>query len=192
MNEHWNGIQDLLPELRKRPGMFIGSDSIFDLHTFLNGYELALNVYGIDDSLFDNDLSFHDWIALRTRFYESTSGWANMLSEFYGSEKSLEYFWLHYDEYVNRQYEIIEFAFPKSGQKWKCQVDPGTFKESYCYIRPYEVQLIKFTDDPGFFVRFLDSQGNEIDRKEYCQRRDALSFSTSALALKENDWKKNT
>jgi len=108
----WRNLKDVVPELKKRPGMFIGSNSIFDLATFLQGYDFALSVHGITkESLFDEDISFHDWIALRTHYYESTSGWANMLTETYGENRALEQFWGHYDEYLNRKYTTMPIIF---------------------------------------------------------------------------------
>ena len=81
--------------------MYLGSNSVHDLEKFINGYGFALTVYDIQENFIVVDsMSFHDWIALRTHLYESTSGWANMLDSYYGSEeKALEMFFIHYDEF---------------------------------------------------------------------------------------------
>ncbi len=187
----WRNLKDVVPELKKRPGMFIGSNSIFDLATFLQGYDFALSVHGITkESLFDEDISFHDWIALRTHYYESTSGWANMLTETYGENRALEQFWGHYDEYLNRKYRVILCAFPEQNKPWRYQYDDVNLGAKYCCLRPHQVQILKYTDDPGFFIHFLDYKGNQIDSKLYCLNDKSLRTSLIGLNINDTDWQK--
>ena len=111
-----------------------------------------------------------------------------MLVEQYGEKSALDFFWVHYDEYLNRTFEIIKVAYPEQGRAWKYQVDSVSSKPSYCYLRPYQVQKIKYTDDPGFFIRFLDIMNEEVEQKEYCLNEKALAFNLTGLKLDESDW----
>ena len=77
-------ISPLLDQIRKRPGMFLGSKSLTGLYHFINGYDAGYgdacrhnNFKNISDQIIPR--SFHDWCAYRTHFNESTSGWRNMI-----------------------------------------------------------------------------------------------------------------
>lgn len=71
-----NPIPSLLEQIKKRPGMFLGSKSLTGLYHFLNGYAVACSDNNFKNIL-DIPRSFHDWCAYRTHFTESTSGWRN-------------------------------------------------------------------------------------------------------------------
>ena len=57
--------------------MYTGETSLFSISHFLSGYGFAAELYGVGDA--DDWLlvprEFHDWVAYRLHFYESTSGW---------------------------------------------------------------------------------------------------------------------
>ncbi len=63
--------------------MYLGVKDLNRLRAWIDGYYFALHARGIslesDELLFLND--FHDWTAYKLHFYESTSGWANMILE---------------------------------------------------------------------------------------------------------------
>lgn len=90
----------MLDLIRKRPGMFIVEPSIIRLHAFINGYSAGLlrAGYSLRDA---RQLSlFHDWVAQRLGFFESTSGWVNMIRD--KSTSDADAFWRFYallDEY---------------------------------------------------------------------------------------------
>lgn len=69
---------DILKLIQQRPGMRTGDSTLKAIYTYLSGYYQAL----VDNNLNwknDYDSSFHDWIANRLGYYESTAGWANMI-----------------------------------------------------------------------------------------------------------------
>lgn len=75
-----HSIFDLLNWVRKTPETFLDGDrSLRRLRSFLVGYECGLG--RLHFSLRDHDLfhSFHDWVASKLGFGESTSGWCNMI-----------------------------------------------------------------------------------------------------------------
>jgi hypothetical protein len=67
--------------IRQRPGMYLGSKSLTALYHFLGGYQLACSLHRIKDERLGlkNPYDFHDWVAYRTHFRESTLGWCRMI-----------------------------------------------------------------------------------------------------------------
>jgi hypothetical protein len=185
----WKSLQDAILDIEKRPAMFIGGNSVFDLYTFITGYEFSLSVHNIQGArLFDDSLSFHDWVALRTHFYESTSGWANMLAEYYGSEeKALKMFFIHYREYKSRTATLIKYLIINERKKWKTSTING--QEHISYLTPSRIEVLKYTNDPGMFIRFLGSSNNLIDREEYAFNEKSLNHRLLNISFSETDWK---
>lgn len=73
-------LYDLIDKIRRRPGMWIGDPTPIALRQFLVGYQCAMDDAGIEDVAYPEFHGFHDWIAKRFGYYESTAGWANMIS----------------------------------------------------------------------------------------------------------------
>jgi hypothetical protein len=88
-------IYDLLEQIRRRPGMYIGVRSIIHLHSHLYGYTSGLARVGFalrDQKDFHR---FHDWVARRLGYYSSTPGWANMIRDKSASdEEAFEQFYI--------------------------------------------------------------------------------------------------
>jgi hypothetical protein len=72
-------IYDLLCHIGKRPGMYIVEPSIFRLQSFIAGHEAGLGRVGYSMRDAADFFRFHDWVARRLGYFESTSGWANMI-----------------------------------------------------------------------------------------------------------------
>jgi hypothetical protein len=93
-------IYDLLGHVHRKPGLFISELSIHRLHAFLTGYDAGLGHAGFilrDEIDFHR---FHDWVACRLGFFESTSGWANMIRGKSASDKdAFEQFFVLLDEF---------------------------------------------------------------------------------------------
>jgi hypothetical protein len=93
-------IYDVLDAIRKKPGMYIGEPSLQRLHDFLGGYSAGLGRvrFSLKDTA--DFHRFHDWVAQRLGFYESTSGWCNMIRDKSTSEAdALQKFFLLLDEF---------------------------------------------------------------------------------------------
>ena len=76
-----DSIYDLLEHIRKRPGLFIVEPSICRLHSFLVGYTAGLGRVGFALREAEDFHRFHDWVARRLGYFESTSGWINMIRD---------------------------------------------------------------------------------------------------------------
>jgi hypothetical protein len=76
-------IYDIMDAVRERPALFMGSKSITVLRSFLDGAVYTSHILGIDDGY--NDFSpipfrfFNDYVAQFYNYFESTSGWRNMI-----------------------------------------------------------------------------------------------------------------
>lgn len=73
-------IYNTIDLIRKRPGMYIGDPSPKQLFVFLTGYGMAMDDAGITDISHPPFFrEFHDWVARKLGFHESTAGWPNMI-----------------------------------------------------------------------------------------------------------------
>lgn len=76
-------IYDIIDGVRERPALFMGNKSITVLRSFLSGAVYTSHMLDIDDGY--NDFSpipfrfFNDYVAQFYNYFESTSGWMNMI-----------------------------------------------------------------------------------------------------------------
>lgn len=70
---------DLLPEIKKRPTLYLSRYSIFDFQSFYYGYELAKNQLGLPKA--EKDREFEEFLLwIRTRYkIETTQSWASLI-----------------------------------------------------------------------------------------------------------------
>ncbi|MCL1465719.1 hypothetical protein [Argonema galeatum] len=70
---------DLLPEIKKRPTLYLSRYSIFDFQSFYYGYDLAKNQLGLPKS--EKDQEFEEFLLwLRARYkIETTQSWASLI-----------------------------------------------------------------------------------------------------------------
>lgn len=97
-------IHSLVETIRRRPGMYLGSNSITPLMHFIDGYKFAQNELGKDKNseIFPLDFwYFHEFVKVKLGFSSSVAGWCNLiLQSCNGDEKkALEMFFTLYDEF---------------------------------------------------------------------------------------------
>lgn len=72
-------IYELIETLSVRTAMYTGEHKLSNIRSFIDGYTFAVE----DDELRSKFLSdfggFHDWVAEKLGFRESTAGWQNMI-----------------------------------------------------------------------------------------------------------------
>jgi len=166
---------NLLEEIEARPAMFLGQKSLTRFYAFLDGYGTALHVYSIDSDLRKSiPREFHDWVAYREHFEESTSGWCNMiLANTSDEEKALERCFQLLREYHARKpvpvarllnasrpslrgftKETYKTDLTEAWHRLKLgeqpELPPGVVAE----WSPSTLLLVTYTEDPGFFVRY--------------------------------------
>lgn len=146
--------------IQQRPEMYFGNKSLTAFYHFLCGYEMACVVHEIEDNRLGLKVpqDFHDWVAYRTHFRESTSGWCKMIVTTSQSEQdAFDRFFELLKEYYERVPRIVaEIIEPTS----VTQIELGG--ECHLISPPEKVQLVKYTDDPGFFA--LHNDDNWTDR----------------------------
>ena len=109
MREHY----DLLKKMESRPQLWTGDIRLKSIRTFLDGYSYALYENNLNNSTNSEELNFHDWVANKLGFNESTAGWHNMiLAVTMGLDpKKME--WKNYDSEVtvNEHKESIKLFY---------------------------------------------------------------------------------
>jgi hypothetical protein len=80
-------FSDLLPEIKKRPTLYLSRYSIFDFQSFYYGYDLARNQLGLPKS--EKDQDFEQFLEyLRAKYnIETTQSWASLILFYSGDER---------------------------------------------------------------------------------------------------------
>jgi hypothetical protein len=154
----------LLEVIRERPAMYLGHRSLSALASYLHGYRMALSVYDIQSSTLPPDI--HEWVAYRLHFYESTSGYASMILKCVPEESAaLDRFFELLDEHKNRKPRIVAQVGGGKEYTWRTVKD-GHPQEprtgAYATLN-----LIAYTDDPGFFVSSDDPRADFPPRDRF-------------------------
>jgi hypothetical protein len=141
----------LINAIRQRPAMYFGGiKSLTALYHFLGGFQMACGLHGIENDGLGLTIphDFCDWVAYRTHFRESTSGWCNMIVSTAESEEvAFDRFFELLEEHFQRVPTLVaEILSPISNTR--------TTKNGKDFLipPPKRVQLVKYTDDPGFFA----------------------------------------
>jgi hypothetical protein len=95
----------LLDLIRRRPAMYIGRHCTSHLRSFLVGYSFCAYTNKLVIPAETPDFGgFHDWVAEKLGYSESTSGWSNMIAgQRSDSETALWLFFQLLDEYRGLQ-----------------------------------------------------------------------------------------
>ncbi|MEM1098803.1 MAG: hypothetical protein AAGH92_08435 [Planctomycetota bacterium] len=142
----------LIDCIRQRPAMFFDRKSLTALRHFHLGYQMGCCQQEVDDDrllLIPSD--FHDWVAYRTHYNSSTSGWCNMILETSGSEElAFDRFFELLDEHANREATVV--ARLRNSQRQFSSTAGTQNGEFRTYRFPASIALVTYTDDPGFFA----------------------------------------
>ena len=97
-------IIDLLMEMRRRPALYIGGDSVVKLAAFLRGYSHALDQHcSMKTHQFLE--GFREWVAKHFSVTISQS-WENIIQFHSADEKeAMQMFWRLMDEYLLAQHQ---------------------------------------------------------------------------------------
>lgn len=183
-------IYELIDKIRLRPALYIGNHSVTRLNSFLHGYVCALHDFKIEMTEKPQFHNFHDWVAMRLNRYEGTSGWCNMLlkAENGDEEKALERFFVYLDEFKQRQAKIVFWAVPDATKIWHYKIVDIAKDEQIAVPPPPLVQIVKYNDDKGVFIRYIGENGEPVDREMYCQDLDD-AFSWTEQIVEKDAWK---
>ncbi|MEQ1605697.1 MAG: hypothetical protein ABL999_12600 [Pyrinomonadaceae bacterium] len=182
-----NDIYELLEAIEARPAMYLGSESLSLLRAFLDGFISGSQQVAPHPSGF---IDFHEWVALRLGYFESTSGYANMIltAEAGDEEKGLDRFFRLWNEFRNRKRRVIYEAvrdFPPVVVSQR-RLDSGEIEEMESNL----IQIIKYTDDNSGFIKYVN--GDREIREMYCQDLDRAFWLVNAFGfdIDTKAWKK--
>lgn len=139
--------------------MYLGSKSLTAFYHFIGGFQMACYVHRIEEDRLGLVIppDFHDWVAYRTHFRESTSGWCNMIVATTTSEAgAFDRFFELLEKHSNRVPLLVaEIIAPVSTSRTmrddKDQIIPP----------PKRVRMVKFTEDPGFFALYESEEWHD-------------------------------
>jgi len=147
----------LLEVIRERPAMWLGTRSLTALRHFLAGWGAALLFYDVkaEDQL---PRDFHDWVAYRLGFRESTSGWQSMiLKDVPDESKALDRFFELLDEHRNRKPHVIARLVGHKKAYYREVVQDGV-RSRVAVPYPQNLSFVSYTDDRGFFVVYEEEE----------------------------------
>ena len=181
---------DLLEAVRLRPALYISPLSITALYNFIHGYLLCTGFQGATNTQ-PPWREFNNWVAMRLGFRESTSGWRNMIltAAAEAEDRALDRFFELLEEFKQRQARVIMSAklpTPSTSKIWRIQIHGDSKVE---IPPPSLVEIIKYTDDKGVFIRYSDVAGKVIE-EEYAWDIDFAYFWTESL-VKPDEWQRN-
>jgi len=93
----------LLKKMEDRPAMWTGEATLKSIRTFLDGYYLALHENNLVDEGEEVEPNFHDWIANKLGFGESTAGWHHMILAYTIGLNPKKIQWKDYDVKVSKE-----------------------------------------------------------------------------------------
>lgn len=99
-----DSLYDLLQNIKKRPAIYIGKNSIFNLQAFLDGYYFARREVGIPLTEQEREFqTFLQWI--RERFKVETGQlWASIILFHCADERSaVDRFFSLFEEFLNQE-----------------------------------------------------------------------------------------
>jgi hypothetical protein len=141
----------LLDVIREKPALYLGEHSLTGLWHFLHGFHSAERIHDLEAAS-QMPTDFHDWVAYRLHYFESTSGWRRMILDQIPDERAaLERFYELLDEHRARQPRIVATiqGHRRMYQTYKQGQDPS---EATHRLMPETMTLIAYTDDPGLFL----------------------------------------
>ena len=163
-----------LPELVESIGRspdpgWIRAKSITALSDLLVGYDYACMINGIDEpSLFMNGPLFEDWIALRTQCYRSQTerdenpegwDWLLLLLNLYGNEETaFDKFFVFWNDYKKRTPRVVS-------RLTLDRTEPSRFAHLSAVAETKVVEFVKYTKDPGVFVRYIDDPESAVHER---------------------------
>ena len=157
-------VGGLLEVIREDPVLYLGDRSLSALWHYLQGYWMALSVYDMRLA-FPLPPDFQDWVAYRLHFFESTSGYRNMILKRVPDENAaLDRFFELLDDHRRRKPHLVAtLRCSKEFTRHTVGRDGHTENEQTPKI-PSLLKLIAYTDDPGLFV-MADDPDADYPRK---------------------------
>ncbi len=174
LNVKINNIFELIEFIQKRPGMYIGNNTITSMETFLNGYIFASDINNLNLDIYPKFWYFHEWVKEHYNWFESTAGWKNIiLAESNNDEEKA----------LNVFFELIA--------KFK-EIKPISVKYIYLEnenITFYLSELLKESKSNQFSLPPLYKNAEKVILVEHSQNFGISVFITSQQEILGLDWR---
>lgn len=179
-------IKMLIQNIRKRPGVFLGSEEITPLYHFLNGYEWAKYesnncIFLIQDIIPLDFFYFSEYISIKTSAFNNL-GWCRNILEYCDEDehKALNYFFDFYDDFCEIKSEyIIKSVLTPENISCNNNMEHAYFvineQKIPVYSEPISIYIFKLSFS-AYFVA-VETQKNIV-----CSRR---LFTSIEKVLKE-------
>lgn len=188
-------IYDLLDLVRRRPGMYFGYHSPTHLHSFLSGYYFADYLIEEDKNGFRKFSDFHDWVAAKLGYYESTSGWAYMIED--QREDKEEALWLFFkllDEFRGLTPKVLASVYYKQShtidriyycrhRKVRATFEP--VEKPIPYLLTIE-EVLPAREWVAIYAK--DESDNILDRKPCDNLNAAIKRATEIFGVNQEEW----
>jgi len=199
-----NYLFQIIEKIRIRPYMYLGSEKISDLLVFISGYILALDDLKITEKkILPLSINFfHDYVAKKFDYYESTSGWRKMILDQVkqNEEEALKLFYSLFDEF--KQIKISSYFVSEIGNTQKefhlsnkytprRIVDFENNITEPLYKNPKKIFYCELFDNKNFkgFVGIVQTDLEYIfERSIYKNEEDILHYFKSCFG--DINWKK--
>ncbi len=184
-------IYDILDSIREKPALFMGSKSLTVLRNFLEGALYTSQILGMEDG--DQEFApvpfrfFNDYVAQSYNYYESTSGWKNMiLDKHRGEEKtSFDAFYTLLDNF--RSIEIIKIQKSDLTQDqinhyMENEYAPKSIILSDCngtkplFTNPKAIYLVELFNDLGYLCMIEDGDTIFLYSSLLRSRQSAIKY----------------
>ena len=74
-----NSVYELIDTISQRTAMYTGECKLSNIRSFIDGYTFSFKNENELIAFISDFPGFHDWVAKKYGFYESTAGWHNMI-----------------------------------------------------------------------------------------------------------------
>lgn len=105
-----NNVYDLIETLSSRTAMYTGEHKLSNLRSFIDGYTFGIKGKKELEEFLSDFPGFHNWVAKKFGFKESTAGWQNMILaiEMGFSPESME--WVGYSNGATEKHQKAAVA----------------------------------------------------------------------------------
>ena len=196
-------IYDIMDGVREKPALFMGSKSITALRNFLDGAIYASQILGIDDDGC-NDFSpipfrfFNDYVAQFYNYFESTSGWMNMILNKNNVEEkdSFDIFYKLLDDFrsiniskiqkcVLTQEQINYHMENEYTNKRVLNNDSNQIEP--LFIGPKAIYLLELSNNSGYLCMVEGNETNFLHSFLLRSRQSAIEYFKSSFG-ESNNW----
>ncbi|WP_276381262.1 hypothetical protein [Flavobacterium sp. H4147] len=196
-------LYEHIDTVKIRPSLYVGSSRISDLYIYLNGYQTALR----DLKFTEKTLLplpfwfFHEYVAQKFDYYESTSGWCNMILDQveHDEQKGFNLFYLLFDEFKKLKIDKSFLAYigdsqrkfhfsdkaPKKLIGYDLNAREPLFKDP---LKVYYVRLSNLKKYNGYIAIVQNSDEYILERKIFRDEKDVLNYFKSYFGNDTFNW----